>query len=44
MKSIIVLFLAAGTLVSAHNVKPIIKSGKSAVTCIGANPCHACKN
>lgn len=43
-KTLILLFLAAGTLVNAHNVKPVVKSNKAVATCVGDSPCKACKN
>jgi hypothetical protein len=43
-KSFILIFLAAATLVSAHNAPSIVKSRKAVATCVGDNPCKACKN
>ncbi len=42
-KSLILLFLAAGTFISAHNSKPI-EAKRTVATCVGDNPCKACKN
>ncbi|MET3981139.1 hypothetical protein ABIB62_003784 [Mucilaginibacter sp. UYP25] len=42
-KSLLILFLAAGSLVSAHNSKPIAAK-RTVATCVGDNPCKACKN
>jgi hypothetical protein len=43
-KSLLILFLAGGTLVSAHKASPIVKSRRAVATCVGDSPCKACKN
>lgn len=43
-KYLILLLLAAGMLVSAHDIKPVITPRRSVATCVGDNPCKACKN
>ncbi|MDB5126858.1 MAG: hypothetical protein JWQ85_1090 [Mucilaginibacter sp.] len=42
-KSLILLFLAAGTFVSVHNAKPVAVK-RMVATCAGDKPCNACKN